>query len=154
MGSAERRTLEDLERLAWGGADAPGSVRFAPDGRSITYLFGGDGSLVRSLWRHDLPTGERSLLAAPLPQTTDEGSLSLDETLRRERTRTSELGVTEYAWASDAPRPTLLVPQAGRLFLGVGPEIDGWLRQIPGVEGAQAPPAQPGWIAPRVRRRR
>lgn len=138
MGSVHRRTLDDLERLAEGGTDAPGSARFAPDGRSITYLFSADGSLVRSLWRHDLLTGERSLLASPLPETTDEDSLSLEEHLQRERTRTSELGVTTYAWASAATRPTLLVPQAGRLFVGVGPEIDGGLRQIPGVQGAQA----------------
>lgn len=137
MGTEEPRTLEDLERLAWGGADAPGSVRFAPDGRSITYLFSADGTLVRSLWRHDLLTGERSLLAAPLPQTIDEGSLTLDEHLERERTRTSELGVTAYAWAGDAPRPTLLVPQAGRLFVGIGPEFEVGLRAIAGVAGAR-----------------
>lgn len=138
MGSGVRRTLDDLERLAEGGADAPGAARFAPDGRSITYLFSADGSLVRSLWRHDLLTGERSLLASPLPQTTDEESLTREEHLQRERTRTSELGVTAYAWASAATQPTLLVPQAGRLFLGVGPEIDGGLQQTPGVQGAQA----------------
>ena len=102
MGTDDRRTLDDLERLTQGVADAPGSARFAPDGRSITYLFSADGSLVRSLWRHDLTTGERSLLAAPLEQTTDEESLSLDEKLERERTRTTELGVTAYQWAGDA----------------------------------------------------
>lgn len=143
MGSGERRTLEDLERLAWGGADAPGSARFAPDGRSITYLFSGDGSLVRSLWRHDLLTGDRALLAAPLPQTIEEGSLSLDEHLERERTRISELGVTGYAWASDAPRATLLVPQGGRLFVGVGPGIDAGLRELPGVTEARGPRLSP-----------
>jgi dipeptidyl-peptidase-4 len=143
MGSGIGRTLDDLERLAEGVADAPGSVRFAPDGRSITYLFSADGSLVRSLWRHDLLTGDRSTVAAPLPGTTDEASLSLEEHLERERTRTSELGVTAYAWASDALRPTLLVPQAGRLFLAVGDWADGGLRQLPGVDGAQAPLLSP-----------
>lgn len=143
MRSGDRRTLDDLERLTQGVADAPGLARFAPDGRSLTYLFSADGSLVRSLWRHDLVTGERSLLAAPLEQTTDEGSLSLDERLERERTRTSELGVTAYAWAGGARGPTLLVPQAGRLFLAVGPEPGSGLRPIDGVDGAQAPLLSP-----------
>lgn len=143
MGIGDRRTLDDLERLTRGEADAPGSARFAPDGRSVTYLFSADGSLVRSLWRHDLETGERSLLAAPLEQTTDEESLSLDEKLERERTRTTELGVTAYAWAGDARRPALLVPQAGRLFIAVGSDPGSALRPIPGVDGAQAPLLSP-----------
>jgi dipeptidyl-peptidase-4 len=149
MGSGDRATLDDLEQLTEGRSDAPGSVRFAPDGRSLTYLFSADGSLVRSLWRHDLLTGERSIIASPLPQTTSEESLSLDEHLQRERTRTSELGVTDYAWASDAPEPTLLVPQAGLLFVGVGSELEGGLRALPGVDGAQAPLLSPdgSWVA-------
>ena len=143
MGSGGRLTLDDLERLAEGRTDAPGSVRFAPDGRSVTYLFSADGSLVRSLWRHDLQTGERSVLASPLPQTIREESLSLEEQLQRERTRTSELGVTDYAWASAAPAPTLLVPQAGRLFVAVGAETERGVRPIPGVDSAQAPLLSP-----------
>ncbi len=143
MGSGDRRTLEDLERLTQGMADPPGAARFAPDGRSLTYLFSADGSLVRSLWRHDLVTGERSLLAAPLEETTDEESLSLDERLERERTRTSELGVTAYAWGGDARRPMLLVPQAGRLFLAAGAELDSGLRPISSVDRAQAPLLSP-----------
>ncbi len=137
MESGDRPTLDDLERLEEGATDAPGSVRFSPDGRSISYLFSADGSLVRSLWRHDLLTGERSLLAAPVAQTTSEDALSREEHLQRERTRTSGLGVTGYAWARTAPEPTLLVPQGGRLFVGIGPEIDAGLRPIAGIEGAQ-----------------
>lgn len=149
MGSGNRLTLDDLERLTKGGSDAPGSVQFAPDGRSITYLFSAEGSLVRSLWRHDLLTGDRSILAAPLPQTTDEESLSLEEKLERERTRTSELGVTGYAWASDAPLPTLLVPQAGRLFVAVGSAVEGGVRPITGVDGAQGALLSPdgSWVS-------
>lgn len=143
MGSGDRVTLDELERLSEGGSDPPGSVRFAPDGRSLTYLFSADGSLVRSLWRHDLLTGERSIIASPLPQTTSEESLSLDEHLQRERTRTGELGVTDYAWASDAPEPTLLVPQAGRLFVAVGSELGNGLRPMLGADGAQAPLLSP-----------
>lgn len=143
MGRGERITLDDLERRPEPGMDAPGSVQFAPGGRSITYLFAADGSLVRSLWRHDLLTGERSVVAEPLPETTREETLSHEEHLRRERTHTSELGVTDYAWASSAPEPTLLVHQAGRLFVAVGSELDAGVRLMAGVERAQAPRLSP-----------
>ncbi|MDP9467882.1 MAG: S9 family peptidase [Chloroflexota bacterium] len=136
MGSGGRLTLDDLERRPEPGMDAPGSVQFAPEGRSVTYLFAADGSLVRSLWRHDLLTGERTIVAEPLPETTREEALSHEDHLQRERTRTSELGVTEHAWASAAPEPTLLVPMAGHLFVAVGTETEQAVREIPGVDGA------------------
>ena len=116
--------------------DAPGSVAFTPDGRSITYLHSRDGSLVRSLWRHDLETGERVEIATPLPETTREETLSRADQLHRERTGTIELGVTSYSWATDAPEPTVLVPMSGRLFVASGPEIERGVREIPGVNAA------------------
>ena len=65
-----RLTADDLGRLPEPGMDVPGGAAFAPDGQSITYLFSADGSLVRSLWRHDLSTGLRSVIAAPTAATT------------------------------------------------------------------------------------
>ena len=123
--------------------DAPGEVQFAPDGRAITYLFSGEGSLVRSLWHHDLLTGERSMIAGPLDQTTSEEALSRDEQLRRERTRTTGLGVTSYAWASASAEPTLLVPIAGGLFVATGGESAIGVHPVPGVEGAIGPLLSP-----------
>ncbi|MGZ8563104.1 MAG: DPP IV N-terminal domain-containing protein, partial [Candidatus Limnocylindria bacterium] len=41
-------------------------------------------------------------------------------------------------WASAPPEPTLLVPQAGRLLVGVGDEIERGLRPMAGVAGARA----------------
>ena len=72
MATRRRLTLGDLGQRPEPGLDAPGSVVFAPDGRSVSYLFSADGTLVRSLWRHDLQTGERSLLVEPLPETTSD----------------------------------------------------------------------------------
>jgi dipeptidyl-peptidase-4 len=116
--------------------DAPGSVVFAPDGQSLTYLWSADASLVRSLWRHDLATGERTLIAVPIPEITREETLSREDQLRRERTGTSELGVTAFAWATDASEPTLLVPMGGRLFVSWGVDGEHSVREIPGVEQA------------------
>src|ERR1700694_3359627 len=131
-----RLPLDDLARRPEPGVDAPGAARFAPDGRSINYLFSDDGSLVRSLWSQDLLSGTRSLIASPSPETTREETLSREEHLLRERTGTTELGVTSYAWASAAVEPTLLVPIAGRLFVAVGDEPARDLHPIAGVEHA------------------
>jgi len=143
MASGKRLTLDDLARRPEPGKDAPGSVRFAPDGRSLTYLSSADGSLVRSLWRHDLLTGERSVIAAPLSETTREETLSREEHLHRERTRTDELGVTTFAWASASREPTLMVPMAGHLFVAVGVEAARCVHNLPGVEQAGAPHLSP-----------
>jgi dipeptidyl-peptidase-4 len=132
----ERLTVDDISRLPLPGTDIPGSVTFTPDGAALTYLRSTDGSLVRSLWRHDLEGGERRVLAGPLAEAAREESLGHEEQLRRERTRTSELGVTEYAWATDAAEPTLVVPIAGRVFVAVGDETRTGVRPLAGVADA------------------
>jgi len=131
-----RRAPRDFGRLPLPGTNVPGSVAFTPDGGALTYLYSADDSLVRSLWRHDLVTGERRELASPLPETTSEAAIEREEQLRRERSGTSELGVTSYAWASAAREATLLVPMAGRLFVGIGDESVRGVHPIPGVAEA------------------
>ena len=101
----------------------PPRIAFTPDGGALTYLQSTDGSLVRSLWWHDLATGERRVILGPQSGTEHETSLSHEEHLRRERTRTSELGVTEFAWATHAEQPTLVVPLGGQVFVGSGPDV-------------------------------
>jgi dipeptidyl-peptidase-4 len=133
-----RLSVEDISRLPLPGTDIPGDVTFTPDGGALTYLQSGDLSLVRSLWRHDLASGERRVLAGPTPEASHEDALGLEEHLRRERKRTDELGVTEFAWASSAAVPTLLVPIAGRVFVAVGDEALTGVRPLPGVKGASA----------------
>ncbi|MGH2455589.1 MAG: DPP IV N-terminal domain-containing protein [Candidatus Limnocylindria bacterium] len=128
--------LNDLARLPLPGLAVPGSIAFSPDGSALTYLHATDGSLVRSLWWHDLATGERWVIAGPPPATASEAALSHDQRLRRERTRTSELGVTEYAWADAAPQPTLVVPIPGRVFVAAGDQVSAGVRPLAGVEGA------------------
>jgi len=139
-------SLADIGRLPLPGTDVPSSVRFAPDGRALTYLQAEPGSLVQSLWRHDLATGERTLLVAPPGEREREAGLSHAEHLERERRRTSILGVTEYAWLGAGPRPVLLVPMGGRALLSV----DGAdFRALPGVDRADTIAGSPdgAWVA-------
>lgn len=143
-------TLADLARLPLPGTEAPTTVRFAPDGSALTYLLAPPGSLVASLWRHDLATGERTLLAGPAPETEHDETLSLEERLRRERRRTGTLGVSEYQWLLRAEVPTLLVPMSGRALVAVGEEtVLGPARPVPGIEEASAVvgSADGRWIA-------
>ena len=130
-------TLASLGQLPQPGTDIPASIAFSPDGAALTYLQSTDGSLVRSLWWHDLASGGRHVILGPQPGTEHETALAHEEHLRRERTRTSELGVTEFAWATHAAQPTLLVPVGGQVFAGIGRAA---IEPAPvlGVDGASA----------------
>ena len=137
-------TLADLARLSLPGTDGPIEVRFAPDGASLTYLRGDPGSQVRSLWRHDLATDERILLAGPAQPSAQEEALSVEEQLQRERRRTGSLGITEYAWAPRAALPTIVVPAGGGVLAGIGEAArTGPLEPLPGVEGVSAAAVSP-----------
>ncbi|MEO6397714.1 MAG: DPP IV N-terminal domain-containing protein, partial [Tepidiformaceae bacterium] len=129
----EQITLSDVARLPRPGSVVPGQLSFTPNSKAVTYLFSVEGDLVRSLWRYDIATGGRSVLAGPPPASTTEGELSLEEELRRERARLRELGVTSYQWAKEAAEPTLLVPGGGRLYVSVGGAP---LRELDGSNGA------------------
>lgn len=136
--------LADLAHLPLPGTDGPIEVRFTPDGAALTYLAGDPGSQVRSLWRHDLASGERVMLAGAAPAAEREETLSPEEQLRRERRRTGSLGITEYAWAARAAAPTLVVPTGGRVLVGTGEAtVRGPLEAIPGAEGVAAAAVSP-----------
>jgi dipeptidyl-peptidase-4 len=132
-----RLRLDDLWRLPLPGDDVPGAITFTPDGHALTYLYSGSGSLVRSLWWHDLATGERRVIAAPPPGTERDEALSHEERLRRERMRTSELGVTEFAWTTHAEQPTLVVPIGGKVLVASGADVV-QPRALDGVDRASA----------------
>lgn len=128
--------------------DYPAAASFVPGARAITFLHSTDGSLIRSLWRHDLDSGERRILAGPIAGTEHEELLDPQERLRRERTRTSELGVTSHAWATHALVPTLLVPLAGQLFVARDAAARA-VAPLHGVEGAAGAELSPNgeWVA-------
>jgi dipeptidyl-peptidase-4 len=129
-------TIEQVARFPRPGTVVPGRVGFTPGGEAVTYLFSGEGNLVRSLWRHDIATGERRVLAGPPPKQ----EFSREEELRRERLRLREAGVTDYQFAKDARPPVLLVPSGGELLAARGDEP---LRPLPGCAGAIDPRLSP-----------
>jgi len=116
-GTEARLTIADLATLPRPGTAIPARFGFTPDGTGITSLFSEGGSLVRSLWLYDIASGERQILAGP--EGADR-ALSRDEELRRERTRTRELGVADYRFAKSAPQRTLLISGGSLLRLAVG----------------------------------
>ncbi len=129
-------TIEDVARYPRPGTVVPARLGFTPDSKAVTYLFSGEGNLVRSLWRYDIATGERTVLAGPAPAR----EFSRDEELRRERMRLREVGVTDYAFATASPEPTLLVPLAGAVYVSRG---GGPLTELAGTAGAIDPRLSP-----------
>ena len=132
---AERLTISDVASYPRPGMDAPGMVGFTPDSAAVTWLHADEGGLVRSLWRIDVKSGERRVIAGP----GADAPMSREEELLRERTRTRELGVSSYSWARDSEVPVLMIP---------GPvvriSVDGEpLRELPGSEGALTPTLSP-----------
>jgi dipeptidyl-peptidase-4 len=134
----KRLTIADVARYPRPGTLVPGRLGFVPGGDAITYLFSEGGNLSRSLWRYDVATGERTVIAGP-PGDSGE-PVSREEELRRERARMREVGVTDYQFAKDARPPVLLVPSGGRLTVARGDEP---LRDVPRVEGAIDPRLSP-----------
>src|SRR3990172_2778554 len=107
---SRRLTLDDLSRLPLPGMAHPAGAAFVPGNRAITYLYSEDGSLVRSLWQHDLDSGERRPIVGAAAGTEREESIGLEERLRRERSRTTDLGGTSPARATNATVPTPPAP--------------------------------------------
>lgn len=108
----------------------PSDLTFSPDDKLIAYLFSPERSLTRQLFAYDLQSGQHGLLIAPPEGGTTEERLSLEETLRRERMRQLELGVTQYAWGGQGDR--ILIPSQGDLYVceGLRPEARQPLRRL------------------------
>ncbi len=111
-------TFDDVARFPRPGMSAPGRLAWSPDGRWITFLESADGSLSRELYRVDVATGERARIVGleDIGGGATDGNVSAAEALRRERERLREVGITHYAWASQAM--VLLVPVRGTLWVG------------------------------------
>lgn len=129
MTSTRTLTPEDVAKVPQPGLIQPASISFSPDDALITFLFSPDRSRTMQLYAFDPQTGARRVFleppggGGPFHGVTDE-NVSLEEALRRERTRQWATGVTEYAWAEHAPR--LLIP----LPDGVYAQDDKGLRKI------------------------
>lgn len=101
--SEDRLTLERVARYPPPGTRIPGSFRFGHDGRTI-YFLGLEGrGAARILFREEVATGSREVMARP-PQaaTPADSGLTAEEILRRERQRIQEKGITLFSLAARA----------------------------------------------------
>ena len=99
----DRLTLERVARYPPPGTRIPGTFRFDHDGRYLYYLgLQGTGS-ARVLYREEVASGTREMIARP-PQaaSSSEANLTPEEILRRERQRIQEKGITLYRLAPRA----------------------------------------------------
>src|SRR4030042_7008675 len=108
-------SLEDTFHRPAPGLGAPTSIQFSPDGRLITYLFAGEGGLTQNLYAFDINTGQHRLLALPPGNGMQEGQLSPEEELLRERMRQVSLGITQYVWDEKGGR--ILISFQGSLYV-------------------------------------
>ncbi|MBH77652.1 MAG: peptidase S9 [Dehalococcoidia bacterium] len=126
-------SIEQIARYPRPGMSGPIRWSFTPDGKGIVYLASEGNGLVRSLWLYDITSAEQRALAGPTAKT---GELSREEELRRERTRTRDVGVTDYHFAPKAAEKTILIPgsEGPRLIEGDRDPV-----LIRGAEGAITP---------------
>ena len=123
--------IEEVARAPAPGMAAPASFAFSPGDDVVTFLFSAEGDLVRQLHFMDVATGERRVVVAPGPEGgVAEDNVALEEQLRRERQRELGLGVTRYAWARDAER--LLVPLPDGVYVQHG--ADAGLGKVPATD--------------------
>jgi dipeptidyl-peptidase-4 len=108
-------TLDIVARYPPPGMAIPGSFRFSPDGKVLTYLHSEEGTLRRVLWAVDVAGGQPYVLFSPGDEGATDENVSRDEALRRERQRLLHTGVTHYEWAEDAD--VVLVPVLGALWV-------------------------------------
>lgn len=129
----QQLSLEDIACYPRPGMDAPTAIAFTPDNRKVAYLLAPEGSLAQELWIYDLESSERRQLTA-LTAASSAGPLSLEEELRRERSRQREQGITSYQFARRVDgMQVLLFPFAGRLYLARG---EAESAPLPDSEGA------------------
>lgn len=128
-----RISIEQVASYPRPGMGGPARWSFTPDGSGIAYLASEGSGLVRSLWLHDIATGERRALAGP---AGGGGPISREEELRRERARLRDVGVTDYRFAPKATQQTILLPggEGPRLVAGDAEPV-----AIAGAEGAITP---------------
>ena len=107
--------IQAIIRAPRPGASAPRNFSFAPDDTYLTFLDSEDNSRTRKVYRFDIKSGERTALIEPPKGSKSEAKLSLEDRLRRERTRERGLGITRYSWAKKAPK--IVVPAPGTAYI-------------------------------------
>ncbi len=101
---------EDVATVPQPGLVQPVDFQFSPDDALITFLHSPDRSRTRQLYAYDPRTLECGLFLEPPSQGATDENVSLEEALRRERTRQWGAGVTDYAWAKPLARLLVSLP--------------------------------------------
>jgi dipeptidyl-peptidase-4 len=114
--------FDEVARLPLPGAIEPVGFGFGPDNRVLTYRYAPDGGLERRLFALDLD----DLSAGPAEvsvggTTVSEKSLSLEEQLRRERSREVGVGITAATWAERADALLVPLPDGLHVLSGLSP---------------------------------
>jgi dipeptidyl-peptidase-4 len=92
-------TVEEIVQHPLPGYGVPSVLSFSPDDRRVAYLYSPDGTLHRKVFTFDTAQRCQELLFGPPDGGgLEEGNLSAEERLRRERARERGLGVTRYEW--------------------------------------------------------
>ena len=177
VGLRGRFAAEDIVTQPLPGCSHPASLGYGAGGSLVCALFAPDYSLQRRLYAlartgdKDMAVpppggsgagagagsdfanpwgrgGTAELLVAP-PRRGHEGNLSVEEALRRERTRERGMGITRYAWASRGP-PRCVIPLPGGVFLFEceeggrgGRGLRCLAEDVPGVDPALEPQLSP-----------
>jgi dipeptidyl-peptidase 4 len=110
-----RLTLERVARYPPPGARIPGSFRFNHDSRHLYFLHAEGDGIARSLFRLDVKTGARELVARPPGAEGPDNVLSREEVLRRERQRIQDKGITLYTLAEKSD--VVVFAWSGDLYL-------------------------------------
>lgn len=84
----------------------------------LTFLWSDRSDSARDLWAMDVESGQRRILVSADQLGAAEGDLPPEETLRRERQRVRDGGITQYQWAKNADR--ILIPFNGQLYVTSG----------------------------------
>ncbi|KAG2657932.1 dipeptidyl aminopeptidase 4-like [Panicum virgatum] len=91
--------VEEIVQHPLPGYGTPVALSFCPDDRRVAYLYSPDGTLHRKVYTFDTAQRRQELLFGPPDGGgLEEGNLSAEERLRRERARERGLGVTRYEW--------------------------------------------------------
>jgi dipeptidyl-peptidase-4 len=120
MKTRAKITIEDITSHKAIGGPGPSRLAFTPDGQSLTYLGAVDGGLTKQLYALDLKTGESTVIATAPGKGATEENLSIEEKLRRERSRAHSLGIPGYFTAEHGTG--LLFTIAGELWFKKNPE--------------------------------
>lgn len=141
-----RISFEEIARLPPVGLDTPVQFAFGDEGRALAYLYSRDGGLERGLYLFRPGNDDEPVELSLTAPKVGEEALSLEEQLRRERTRDTGLGITTFSWAESADVLLVPLPDGLHVLSGVskaGGDFESRLAVSRGDGEAMAPQLSP-----------